>query len=125
MAIVKGRTKEWETMHSLWILWSFFGFGFISFAIISNKLKNKVWACFALIYAAIFAVGVLTVPDDAPIYLSYDSKNVVLAIVGVGWVVSLIHCFLVRKEYLIGLDAIDSDEHRQEEAERIRKKYQN
>lgn len=121
--IVKGRTQEWEMKHSLWILWSFFGFGWISFIIISAKLKNKVWACFALLYTAIFVFGVLTVPDDAQIYVSYDFKNTVLAIVGIGWVVSLIHCFMVRKEYLIGLDMIDTDEHRQEEADKIREKY--
>ena len=97
--------------------------GCISFIIISAKLKNKLWAYFALAYTAIFVVAMLTAHDDAPIDASYEFQQGVLTVSAISWVVSIIHCFLVRREYLIGLDTITSDERREEEAERIREKY--
>lgn len=108
--IVKERSREWELKHSLWILWSYFGFGFVSFIIISTKLKHQLWGVFALIYTAVFALGVLTVPDDSAIDVSDDFKKVVMIVYGVSWVVSIIHCHLVKSEYLIGLDKIDKEE---------------
>jgi hypothetical protein len=101
--ISTSRGKKWEWRHSLWLLWTFtLGFfGWLAFAYIGIRGRHSRWILWAVFYAtpliffATFAVNVSQVWVNATL-----SFNALLS------VVSIVHAFLVRKEYLLRLDLI-------------------
>jgi len=104
--IFTSRDQVWEWLHSIWLLWTFtFGFfNWIAFAYIGIRGRHSRWILWAVFYAspliffATFAVNVSQVWVNAT--LSFN------ALLGV---VSIVHAFLVRKEYLLRLDLIKGE----------------
>lgn len=98
-----GKSKAWEWKHSFWMLWSLTLFGwatFISFLYIGRKTKTKKWTIAGIIYFAwtflwISGLGYLVIPATIA-----GSINAII------WIWSIIHVFLVRKEYLVRLSYI-------------------
>jgi hypothetical protein len=101
--ISTSRGKAWERRHSLWILWTFaLGFfSWLAFAYIGIRARHPRWLLWAVLYAspliffAVVSVGVSQAWSDATL-----NFNVLLGIV------SIVHAFLIRKEYLLRLDLI-------------------
>ena len=102
---ITGKGKKWEILNSLWIIWSFvFGLNYAGFFWIGYRTKQKKWVLFGCLYLVLgFAV---------PMYASGASVkgtllSTILMLIWFGsWVVSAIHSFLSRKEYLLRREAI-------------------
>lgn len=113
-----GKGKAWEWKHSFWMLWSLTIFGwttFISFLYIGRKTKTKKWTIAGIIYLVwtifmLSGLGYLLIPTIV------GSIGVII------WIWSIIHVFLVRKEYLVRLSYIINHPEIQEKS---RKEYYN
>ena len=101
--ISTSRGRAWERRHSLWILWTFaLGFfSWIAFAYIGIRARHPRWLLWAVLYAmpliffALVSVSVSQAWSNATL-----TFNVLLG------AVSIVHAFLIRKEYLLRLDLI-------------------
>lgn len=118
-----GKGKAWEWRHSIWILWTlpFPGFtSFISFLYIGKRTKTKKWIVFGLIYLA----WILFLFLYLPLFPSYSFigslRNAFYTAGWVLWIWSIIHAFIVRKEYLVRLAYLSDHP---EIREKARKKY--
>jgi hypothetical protein len=96
------RGKAWERRHSLWILWTFaLGFfSWIAFAYIGIRARHPRWTLWAALYASPLIVVAVLVNIPQTWY------NAVLSMYFLLCPISIIHAFLVRKEYLLRLDLI-------------------
>ncbi len=104
--ISTARGQVWEWLHSIWILWTFtFGFfNWIAFAYIGIRVRQPRWLLAAVFYAAPLGLAFVFGP-----YVSDSWLNAfIAAMVGLS-VVSIVHAFLVRKEYLLRLDLIERE----------------
>ncbi|MFD1449762.1 MULTISPECIES: ComEA family DNA-binding protein [Oceanobacillus] len=92
--------KKWEYLHSIWILWLIFPFGFlsfISFYYISLRVRKLKWFIAGSIYALLviqFFVVDEFYPKESFIY---DAS--VMLILG-GWIAAWINAVISRKTYL-------------------------
>lgn len=94
----------WRRRHSVYTLWAlFFGFGFVSLFYIGARAKKNRWMVWGVVYGALvigaIAIGGSLSPDDpdAPTPLGTNLAYTLLMIV---WVISAIHVFRARKEWL-------------------------
>ncbi len=91
-----GRGLGWELRNSAWVLLSFVGLAWIGFFIIGKQAQNKKWLMVGGIYAAILIITFFLVAKwDIFVYIW---MIVVLA--------SIIHSFIVRKQFLKERDII-------------------
>ncbi len=99
--ISTSRGRKWEWRHSLWILWTFaLGFfSWLSFAYIGIRARHSRWTLWALFYAAPLILFVLVIPSQWWVDVSLNATLLLCP-------VSIVHAFLVRKEYLLRLDLI-------------------
>jgi DNA uptake protein ComE-like DNA-binding protein len=96
---ITSKGKAWEWRHSLWMGWTFltFGlFGWIAFMHIGIRVKQRKWVLWGFVYLVPFIV--LTLPNPPAVLLN--------SLLVVGWIASTVHAFLVRREYLMRLEAI-------------------
>src|ERR671912_738271 len=95
------KDKKWELLHSLWIGWTFtLGFfSWVAFVYIALRTRHTRWLLWALFYATPLILFIVPVQSSSA---SWD--NLTLSTTMVLGVVSIIHAFLVRKEYLTRLD---------------------
>jgi hypothetical protein len=98
---VTAKGKRWETLHSLWVGWTFtFGlFNWIAFIYIGLRAKQRKWILWGVLYLVPIAVVILLAAADASATLGLPA---VLLTFGLG-VTSIFHAFRVRKEYLVRL----------------------
>ena len=100
------RDKNWELLHSLWIGWTFtLGFfSWVAFVYIGLRTRHPRWVFWGLLYATPlipFSVLVNTAPTSW--------TNLMLSASVVLGVVSIVHAFLVRREYLLRLDLLQQE----------------
>ncbi|MCY7789710.1 hypothetical protein MOF38_00410 [Bacillus haynesii] len=102
--MAKGYTNEgtkWEFAHSFWLVFTWVPFGFLSwfaFIYIAARTKQRKW-----LYAGIgYAAAVLLAAFTARTFL-FDLAMKALLIV---WIISIIHAFKTRAEYLVRLEAV-------------------
>lgn len=101
-----GKGKAWEWKHSLWMLWTLPLFGwtsFISFIYIGRKTKTKRWLIFGIIYLSwiLFQWFILPMFPSDSLIGSFSTASYTVSLII--WIWSIIHSFLVRKEYLTRL----------------------
>jgi hypothetical protein len=115
---VTAKGKRWELLHSLWIGWTLFTFGFlgwIAFLYIGIRTKQRKWILWAVLYAVPLGLAFTLNPL---IYSSTDVPEPVLngvtALTFAIWGISIIHAFKARKEYLMRLEAVQLHSHRQD-----------
>ncbi len=96
--------RTWRWRHSIYTLWALFlGFGFVSLFYTGARAKKSKWLVWGALYGVVvigaIAVGGELSPDDpdAPAPLGANVAYTLLMIV---WVVSAIHVFRERKEWL-------------------------
>lgn len=95
---------KWRRQHSIYTLWALFiGFGFISLFYTGIRSKKNNWTTWGVVYA-VLVIGVLSIvgavsPRD-PEASTPVAGNVATAVFLVLWVVSAIHVFRVRQEWL-------------------------
>lgn len=106
---VKG--KVWEFGHSLWMLW-FLTLGFlngVAFIYIGQRTRHFRWTAWGLIYLVPFALMLIySIATDGKLDPAFENVGA-LDMMGVFLVaiISPIHGFKVRREYLMRLEAIE------------------
>ena len=105
-SVLTPRGKAWERLHSLWIAWTFaLGFfSWLAFVYIGLRARHPRWMLWGVLYATpliLFAVFTSQ--------MSQSWANVTLNATVVVGAVSVVHAFIVRKEYLLRLDLIQRE----------------
>lgn len=99
----KGRL--WRVGQSWWILLTFtFLFNWVAFIYISSRTGIKRWAYWGIIYALPFMIIYLEIFE--PSSLLYELNQLALLI---GTVVSIVHAFAIRNEFLYLLEVKQID----------------
>lgn len=97
---VTSRSKTWEILHSIWILWTFtLLFNWIAFLYIGIRGREKRWRNWALLYMVPFWLSIIAPDSGTVTFLAF-----------VLWIISVIHAFRIRKEYLTRLDKLQQGE---------------
>jgi DNA uptake protein ComE-like DNA-binding protein len=96
---------KWEIMNSIWMLWAILTFGFfnyVSFFYAAYRVKQRKWFIWGLIYSIPFILFMFAaeVIDE-----EHWLNDLIFAIYFIGWIVSIIHVFKMRAEYLLRLEA--------------------
>lgn len=100
-AAVTRKSALWRLMQSWWILLTFtMFFNWTPFLYIAGRTKNNRWALWGLVYAIPF---MLTMANPFP-EGSVADDNLTTAII-IGCLISIIHAFSIRKEFLLRLEA--------------------
>lgn len=94
----------WRRRHSVYTLWALFvGFGFVSLFYTGVRAKKNNWTTWGVVYGVLvigaIAIGSTVSPED-PEAPTPVVENIAMTIFFVMWVVSAIHVFRVRKEWL-------------------------
>jgi hypothetical protein len=105
-SFLTSRGRRWELLHSLWIGWTFtLGFfSWLAFVYIGLRARHPRWILWAVLYATpltLFAIFGVSLPQS--------QVNAALDITIVLGVVSVVHAFLIRKEYLLRLNLIQRE----------------
>lgn len=95
------RGKKWERKNSRWILWSIFSLAGIGFIKIGHKAEEKKWVAIGIFYLAFLWGGVFLF--DILDGTAAESYSVIYS---GGYIVSIVHSFMVKKTYLIKYDQV-------------------
>ncbi len=101
--------QRWEILHSLWILWTFtFGFfNWVAFFYIGIRAKQRKWILWGLVYAIPFILAMAFAESSA-----FDGwiGNLTVTLTLILGIISIVHAFRIRKEYLLRLEALQRRE---------------
>lgn len=102
---ITDKGKMWETMHSLWIIWSFIWLvNGVGMFLAGRKTRVQKWYRLGLIYTAIGWISMVVVAEVDKSSAISD----VMALIFIGtYIACIVHSFAIRKEYLIRLEMID------------------
>jgi hypothetical protein len=91
--------RKWEWLHSLWIVWTLpLGFtSWIAFIYIAWRARRVRWLLWGLLYFVAFAAMVATNLGSQP-------TDVTIGLMIVAGIVSVVHAFAVRSDYLVRLE---------------------
>jgi hypothetical protein len=94
--------RKWEWLHSLWIVWTLpLGFtSWIAFFYIGWRTRRVRWLLWGLLYFAAFA-AVATFSTANPLG---QTTSVAIGLMVVAGIISVIHAFAVRDDYLVRLE---------------------
>jgi hypothetical protein len=126
---VTARGKRWEILHSLWIGWTFtLGFfNWVAFFYISYRAKQKKWLLWGLFYAIPFvlAMGFGIGSGGQGVNIGWLSDLTYFLTIVLG-LMSILHAFKIRKEYLIRLESVQNQARTNESLlrERVATQYQ-
>ena len=100
------RGKRWELFHSLWIGWTFtLGFfSWLAFVYIGLRTRHTRWVLWALLYATPLILLLFFRPAPG----NWQTNLILSATLALG-VASIIHAFLIRKEYLLRLELLQRE----------------
>lgn len=100
-SIALSRGRAWRLLHSLWIGWTFtLGFfSWLAFAYIGIRTGHHRW----LLWAAVYAFPLVLFGIFSEVWSESWTNAALSAVILLG-IVSIVHAFLVRKEYLLRLD---------------------
>ena len=89
---------KWEWLHSLWMLWtlSLGSTSWIAFFYIAWRARRVRWLLWGLLYFAPFAAFVTTNSGS-------QSANSIVGLMVVAGIVSVVHAFAIRGDYLVRL----------------------
>lgn len=101
--------QRWEILHSLWIFWTFtLGFfNWVAFVYIGYRTRQRKWILWGSLYSVPFVLLIVFADTTNSGSLVLNLTVPFLFVLGV---VSLVHAFKVRMEYLIRLEALQSRE---------------
>ena len=111
---------NWRIINSWWILITFtLYFNWAAFFYTGITAKNRKWIFYGLIYA-IPLILYQVFPSEGP---NPDITSYILGLFVLFWLISIIHAFLIRKEYLIRLETLKKYGDNKEEV--LREKIEN
>lgn len=101
---VTSKGKRWELLHSLWIGWTFtLGFfNWIAFLYIGIRANRRRWVLYGVLYSLPFILA-MALPD-----LDGWPGGLVIALTLIMGAASIVHAFLIRKDYLSRLAMLQS-----------------
>ncbi len=101
--------QRWELLHSLWILWTFtLGFfNWVAFFYVGIRAKQRKWILWGLVYAIPFILSMVFAERPAFDGWIGDLTVTLTLILGI---ISIVHAFRIRKEYLLRLEALQRRE---------------
>ncbi len=108
--------RSWELLHSLWIILTFTYFtNWLAFIYVGLRTRNRRWSLYGVIYLfpfiiSQFVVGLydnsaVTVGKD--VVISNPATDVMGYIFMIAWLISIVHAFYIRKEYLLRLESLE------------------
>ncbi len=101
---ITAKGKKWEILHSLWIGWTFtLLFYWVAFLYIGFRTKQKKWVLWGLGYAV--SLLLLDIATRVNTLGSWQS-NVAIILWILLILMSIVHAFIARKEYLLRLEAL-------------------
>lgn len=116
--------KSWEILNSLWIVTSFLGIAWVGFFYIGSKAKQKKWTLFGIIYIVLLIVLPFISVES---FIGETVSDILIGFYMLFYILSIIHSFKVRKEYLLRREAlIDTQIDRKDDEDlknRIRNQY--
>ncbi|MGF7048161.1 hypothetical protein J2T13_002668 [Paenibacillus sp. DS2015] len=99
----KNKKVVWNIVQSWWILLNFVIFmNWSSFVYIAIRVKSKRWAIWSVIYTVSCFVGISMVASFT--HPSWQT-NSGMALLIISWIVCFFHSIIVRKEFLLRLEA--------------------
>jgi hypothetical protein len=112
--------KAWEWEHSIWMLWTLtILFGWVGFLYIGVRTRTRKW----IVMGAIFSLTLIIPVVDAALNPTEHISTVWEILYGVVLAIALlclVMAVVARKEYLMRLDAVLSDEPYEDDNERRR-----
>lgn len=104
--------RRWEKRNTKWIIFAYCFVGFVSFIKIGARVKQWKWTIAGVVYALLFAVILFAFAENNPFF---DSTNetikTIRSMLFLGYyVATIVHCHLVKREYLRRLAAILQEE---------------
>lgn len=98
------KSRKWKWLHSLWVIWTFTlgTLGWIAFMWIGFRARRLRWFLWGFIYLIPFVL--LFTTDDGNDGNTPLENTVVGSMILVG-VITVVHAFIVRDDYLVRLDA--------------------
>lgn len=111
------RGKAWERKNSLWIIWSFFACAGVGFLMTGKKIKEKKWIIIGIAYLVALWVG-FGILGSLGEGTAAEAVGIILDIIYIG---SIVHCFIVKNQYLKKLDLVMNEQEISLEEERIQR----
>lgn len=115
------KEKKWGWRNSLWILWTFtLGmFNYVAFYYIGIRTKQVKWILAGVVYSIVFIVVMILIE-----YPAYEDVTSILLVSS--WLASMVHAFMVRKEYLVRMEVLSANREKDDLAlrRRIEREYQ-
>lgn len=111
------RGKAWERKNSLWIIWAFFACAGVGFLMTGRKIKEKKWIIIGIAYLVALWGGFWL----QGILGEGSAAETVVMIWCVIYIASIVHCFIVKNQYLKKLDLVMNEQEINLEEERIQR----
>lgn len=102
---ITAKGRRWELLHSLWIGWTFtLGFfNWIAFVYVGLRARRRQWIFWGAFYSVPFVVGMATPVTEED---SGWTGSLWVSVLLITWLISIVHAFVIRKEYLLCLEAL-------------------
>jgi hypothetical protein len=112
---ITSKGKRWEILHSWWIVLTFtLGFfNWVAFLYIGFRAKQRKWILWGLFYSISFVMMILF--DSQGRLPTWLQNLMFFLIVGLG-IISILRAFLVRRGYLVRLEAVQREASEKESA---------
>lgn len=108
--------RSWELLHSLWIILTFTYFtNWLAFIYVGLRTRNRRWGLYGVIYLLPFIISQFivssfadsTVTAGKEVIISNLATDVMGYIFMIAWLISIVHAFYIRKEYLLRLESLE------------------
>ena len=104
------QSTKWEIKNSLYILFSLFGAGYAAFFYIGRKTKQRKWVitgCILAVITIVMLAAYLYLDSFIFRYIQWQ-YNLEHIIIPLYWIATIFYSFLVRREYLLRLEALQT-----------------
>lgn len=103
---ITAKSKKWEILHSLWIGWTFtFGFfNWIAFLYTGFRARQRKWVLWGVFYSVPFILNLAFSGTNRYKGAFGDALVIIFLILALA---SFVHAFVIRKEYLLRLEALE------------------
>ena len=108
---VTNRGKHWEVINSWWVLMSFVIFlNWVSLFYAGIKTKKNIWSIWGVLYMVPTIILFIIAPDRSKTPEDVEREytiweTIFYLLFFISWIISIIHSFSIRKEFLMRLDA--------------------
>jgi hypothetical protein len=95
------KSTTWKISNSLWIILSFvFLLHWSSLLYAGLKVKNRLWVLFSMVYFFPILIYIISPPQYLPDKTLSAASNLKIIFFVLSWLGTIIHSFVIRKQYL-------------------------